>query len=241
MTRPTVGVVVPAYDAERYLSHALESILAQTRAPDDVVVADDGSGDRTRQIAASYGAPVRVVAQPTCGPAATRNLGLATVRGDFVAFLDPDDLWEPRKLEIQLACFDADPRLDACLTHVRMFWDDEMADESKRFLDHPRARPVPGFATTTLLARRAAFERTSGFDDRLWFSDATEWILNALEAGLSFRLLPEVLVRHRIHASNLTRRQNEASREEFLRLVKRSLDRRRRQREFRPYSLPGTG
>lgn len=238
MTAPTVSVIVPAYDAERYLAQALESILAQTWRPLEVVVADDGSRDRTQEIAASYGDPVRVVMQPTSGPAATRNLGLATATGDFVAFLDPDDLWETRKLEIQMACFDEDPRLDACLTHVRMFWDAEMACESERYRDHPRAKPVPGFATTTLLARRAAFDRTRGFDERLWFSDATEWILSALELGLTFRLLPDVLVRHRMHASNLTRRHSEASREEFLTLVKRSLDRRRRDGGPRPYSLP---
>lgn len=227
MTRPLISCVVPAYNSERYLRDALASILAQTYRPIEIVVADDGSTDSTAQVARSYSVEVLHVSQPTGGPAATRNLGLRAARGPFVAFLDADDLWAADKLERQMGRFDERPELDLCLTHAQMFWTEELRDEAGAYRELPRARPVPGYATTTLLARRAAFDLVGEFNPDLWFADATDWFIRAQERGLVLEILPDVLVHHRMHAENLTRRQDLASRREFLRVVKASIDRRR--------------
>jgi GT2 family glycosyltransferase len=96
------------------------------------------------------------------------------------------------------------------------------------YQDHHRAGPVPGFATTTLLARRSLFSRVGEFNPDLWFSDATEWFLRVRENGIRVEVLPDVLVYHRMHESNLTRRRSQASREEFVRIARESLARRRR-------------
>ncbi len=99
---PTVSLVIPAYNAEAYLREALDSAFAQTRPPDEVIVVDDGSGDRTPEIAASYGDRVRLLRQPNRGEAAARNTGVRVARGDLIAFLDADDTLLPRCLEAQL-------------------------------------------------------------------------------------------------------------------------------------------
>jgi glycosyltransferase involved in cell wall biosynthesis len=114
-----VSCIVPVFNGERFVAEALESILAQTYRPIDVIVADDGSTDGTAAILSGYGGRIRVVTQPTAGPAATRNLGLEAARGEFVAFLDADDVWHPEKLAKQVRRFAARPGLQACVTHAR--------------------------------------------------------------------------------------------------------------------------
>ena len=222
---PAISVVVPIFNGERFLAEALDSILAQSYPSFEVIAADDGSTDGSRAVVEGYGGRVRWVSQPTAGPAATRNLGVREAHGDFLAFLDPDDLWHREKLERQVAHFAARPELQLCVTHVQVFWADP--EEAARYRDHPRAQPIPGYATTSLLARRSAFERIGDFNTGLWFSDATEWFMRATEAGLPLELLRDVLVYHRMHQANLTRRRDDASRDEFLQVVKASLERRR--------------
>ncbi len=100
------SVIIPAYNAERFLRQAVESALAQTHSPLEVVIVDDGSTDGTRRLAdeiAAADARVRVFSQPNAGVGAARNRGLAEARGEFVAPLDADDFWYPKKLERQIA------------------------------------------------------------------------------------------------------------------------------------------
>jgi glycosyltransferase involved in cell wall biosynthesis len=227
MDRPLISCVVPTYNSERYLRAALDSVLAQTYRPLQMIVADDGSLDATIGVVAGYGEQVELVCQPTAGPAATRNLGLRAARGELVAFLDADDLWHPEKLARQAACFDARPELDVCVTYVQMFWGDDLTEEATHYRDHPRVQPVPGYATTTLLARRRVFDVLGTFNTALWFGDATEWFIRATERAVVMEIIPDALTYHRMHRTNLTRRRRAASREEFLHIVKALLDRRR--------------
>src|SRR6476469_5199531 len=100
VSRPLVSVVIPAFDAERFLGEAIESVLAQTYAPVETIVVDDGSSDGTVAVASAY-AEVTVVEQPNGGPAAARNRGFAASRGELIAFHDSDDAMTPDKLEVQ--------------------------------------------------------------------------------------------------------------------------------------------
>lgn len=227
MSAPRVSCIVPAFNAARYLGEALDSICAQTYRPVEVIVVDDGSTDETAAIAAGYGALVRAVSQATAGPAATRNAGVQLATGDFVAFLDADDLWHPEKLARQTARFAARPELGVSVTHIQHFWIPELAEEEERFRTDPRGGALPGYVTMTMLARRLLFESVGLFDVSLWHSDASDWFLRAAARGTIVEMLPEVLVHHRMHHANLSRRHAAASRAEFVRLVKRSLDERR--------------
>jgi glycosyltransferase involved in cell wall biosynthesis len=224
---PLISCVVPVYNGARYIGAALDSILGQSYGPIEVIVADDGSTDETAAVVAQYGDRVRRVAQSTAGPAATRNLGLRHAQGGLIAFLDADDLWHLEKLEKQAARFRARKELQACVTNVQMFWEAGLETEKSAYREHARAQPVPGYATTSLLATRATFDIVGEFSTELWFADATEWFIRAREKNVAIELVPETLVYHRMHAHNLTRRRSEASSAEFVRVVKASLDRRR--------------
>lgn len=232
MSKYLISCIVPVFNGERYLEKTLDSILGQTYQPIEIIVVNDGSTDKTKTIVDKYSNKVSYYWQLNAGTAAARNRGLDVAKGEFVAFLDADDLWHPKKLEIQIDRFKANPKLDFCITNVQNFWIPELAEEEKQFKDHYRSQPLPGYTTHTLLARQTLFEKIGQFNITLRHSDDTEWFLRASEQGSFMELLPDVLVFRRIHQNNLSRQQNEASRDEYLRLVKRTLDSRRRKMDI---------
>jgi glycosyltransferase involved in cell wall biosynthesis len=225
-TGALVSCIVPVFNGEQYLREALDSIFAQTYRPIEVIVADDGSTDGSRTVAESYGGRLKCISQATAGPAAARNYGARAARGDMLAFLDADDLWKPEKLERQVSKLDERPELDACVSRVQMFWAPELGEEEALYREHPRAQAIPGYASITLLARRRAFDRIGMFREDLWFADSTDWFIRFREAGLALDVLPEVLVLHRMHATNHTRRRSEASKAEFAGVIAATLSRR---------------
>src|SRR5262245_20179101 len=117
----SVSVVIPCYNAGRFLKETLESILAQTRPALEVIVVDDGSTDDSAAVAGAFGPPVRVLRQSNQGESVARNRGLDEARGDWVAFLDADDVWAPDKLERQLAAVEGSPGVACCHTGFYLF------------------------------------------------------------------------------------------------------------------------
>jgi glycosyltransferase involved in cell wall biosynthesis len=106
---PTVSVIVPVYNAERYLGEALESVLAQTYSDYEVIVVNDGSTDGSEQVALGFGDRIRYIRQENAGPGAARNRGIELARGELIAFLDADDLWLPGKLAAQVEFMETHP------------------------------------------------------------------------------------------------------------------------------------
>lgn len=101
-----VSVIIPAWNAERYLAETIESALAQTRPPSEIIVVDDGSEDRTLEVAQRYAPRVRAIRKPNGGPASARNEAIRNSSGEYLAFLDSDDVWVADKLEEQVAYLD---------------------------------------------------------------------------------------------------------------------------------------
>jgi len=221
-----ISCIIPVFNGECFLAEALESIFHQTHRSIEVIVVDDGSTDGTSSVIKKYENNIRSYWQENAGPAAARNKGLSNARGDFVAFLDADDLWYPDKLERQLACFCARPELDMCVTHVQNFWVPELKEEKKQYQDHRFAQPLPGYTTQALLTRRVLFDRVGRFNSSLRACDDTDWFLRALDQGAIAELLPEVLVQRRLHTKNLSR--TSLAYDALARVLKNSLERRRR-------------
>jgi glycosyltransferase involved in cell wall biosynthesis len=222
-----ISCIVPVFNGERYLSDALESILKQTYRPIEIIVVDDGSTDASADVVDCYRGALRYVRQSNKGPAAARNLGLSIARGEFVAFLDQDDLWHSEKLARQIAWFGICPALSSCVSHVQKFFVPEMAEIAARCIDYRPNNALAGYLTGTLLARRSAFDIVGLFDAALHYGDAMDWFARAAEQGLAIKLIPDVLMYHRVHQNNFSRRNGSASRNEFLHILKGSLDRRR--------------
>ena len=107
MTKPSISVVIPAFRAERTIKRTIDSVLAQTTPANEIIVVDDGSPDNQAAVVERYGPPVVLLRQSNGKTAVARNRGIEHASGDYVAFLDADDYWEPEKLERQLAVFAA--------------------------------------------------------------------------------------------------------------------------------------
>ena len=205
----TISVVIPTYNYALYLPEAIDSVLAQTYAPLEIIVVDDGSTDDTPRVLAAYGDKVRVIRQDNQGVAAARNAGLAAARGEYVALLDSDDVWLPRKLELQMARFESDPSLGFVHCGAETFDGERtlglLVDGMEGWvrdailcLDRA-VIPVPG--SGTLFSKRV-LDEVGGFDVRLPPSD--DWDLcYRIATRYPIGFVRDVLVRYRMHGAGM--------------------------------------
>ena len=196
----SISVILPVYNGEMYLRESLDSINAQSLAPCEIIVIDDGSTDDSAQIAQSY-AGVTLIQQANGGAAAARNRGIEAGTGQFVACLDADDLACPQRLQKQAEAFSRDSRLDLCFTHLDEFISPELT-ESERSELSCKSEPVPGVCIGTMMVRRDSFLRVGLLDGSLRVAYFMKWYGLAMESGLCIDMLPEVLVRRRLHKNN---------------------------------------
>jgi len=165
-----ISVVIPSYDAAAFVGEAVRSVLAQTRPADEVIVVDDGSTDDTAARLDEFGPPVRVIRQANAGVSAARNRGVREATGGLIAFLDADDVWHPRKLELQMPTLLANPGLG--LLGTRTFvWPGAVP----AFSEPPvMACPVAltdlvvrnAFTASSVVARAEVLRRAGEFDVR---------------------------------------------------------------------------
>lgn len=223
--QPLVSVIIPVYNCEKYLEAAIESILAQTYQMLEIIVVDDGSTDRSAEITRSFTA-VKYFKISHGGATKALNYGIARCRGDYIAFLDADDLWVEEKLSKQIATFKANPKLEAIFGYIHQFKSPELDQATKDKIAIP-AEMAPGYHKDTILIKTKALYRVGLYDENVVFSDFIDWYLRASEKGLKSLMLKEVVAKRRIHKTNLGIRQRD-NRQEYARVLKASLDRRRK-------------
>ena len=115
-SQPLVSVIIPTFDRATWVGEAIASVLAQTYTHLELIIVDDGSHDATPQVVQAFGQALRYIWQAHAGVSAARNRGVAASRGAFIAFLDSDDLWLPRKVTAQVALLQCQPHTQACYT-----------------------------------------------------------------------------------------------------------------------------
>jgi glycosyltransferase involved in cell wall biosynthesis len=201
---PTISCIVPVYNGAEYLPEALDSILRQTLPVTEIIVVDDGSTDATAEVAARYLPRIRYMRQENRGPASARNTGIRACSGNFISFLDADDTWHRKKIELQMDALQADSGSGICLASVQNFWIEALAHERERLKDHPFAKPVLGYVCQALLARRGVFDHVGGFDETLRIGEDTDWFDRVRAAGIRQVALADVLVNRRIHGKNIS-------------------------------------
>lgn len=181
----SVTVIIPVYNGEKFIRRAIDSVLRQTYPAAQIIVVDDGSKDPTREIVENeYGDRVTLLRQQNGGPAKARNAGLKIATGEFIAFLDADDWWQPEKLATQARDLQQHPEAVGNYSGLRVVNDDgsKHIGDAKP-VDHTTLWPTlrwcnPGIPPSSVLLRRSALEKLgSGFDERqlgsedwnLWF------------------------------------------------------------------------
>lgn len=225
---PLVSVIVPVYNAEAFVAAALESILGQTYHPLEVIVADDGSTDRSAEVVRAYGSRVRYLPGAPSGgrPGVPRNRGAAAAAGEILTFFDADDLMAPAKIEAQVSALREHPEAGAVVTNYRNVSDAgeapqthfETCPELNRLLQGTAARCVivagdvaryllsrENFvATGTILLRRQVFEEVGGFDETLRIGEDVEFLCRVARR-YPVALVRDVGLKRRLHGGNLTR------------------------------------
>ncbi len=221
-----ISCVIPVYNGERFIAEAIESVLQQSYRPVQVVVVDDGSTDDTPERLRGFGKRIDVVTQKNAGQSAARGRGIQAARGEWIGFLDADDLWQPEKLALQMACLAERPEAEACSCLIENFWEADFAEEAARLQDSEYAQPALG-TWPGLLVRRALFERIGGPDPEFDHFEGREWLHRAQSDGVVFAHVERVLVRRRIHGDNRSRQRSRRARAEMLRVAEKLLARRR--------------
>ena len=221
-----ISVIIPVYNCESYLAEAIESVLAQTYQPIEIIVINDGSTDGTEQVAQQFGDSIRYYAQSNRGLGATRNRGAELARGEYLAFLDADDLWVADKLERQMALFENDPQLDMAFGYVKQFYTPELEAEFKTKITYAD-KIMKGHIAGTLLIKRESFFRVGLFETGWRVAEFIDWYMKAREQSLKSVMLPEVVMKRRLHDANMGIRERK-HRIDYARVLKASLDRRRK-------------
>jgi glycosyltransferase involved in cell wall biosynthesis len=227
---PLISVIVPVFNGERYIAAAIESIVAQTYEPVEIIVVDDGSTDKTGDIVSALSgsvgtSTVRYERQQNSGAAAARNRGIELASGDLLAFLDADDVWLPDKLSEQARMLNEDRQQDAVFGLMEQFISPDVDDGLKATLRCP-AGSMPGYTHCAMLIHRDAFMRIGFFETGWQIGEFVAWYLKAMENGLRCGMLPKVVLRRRLHAGNQGVNKRDFH-SDYVRIAKASLDRRR--------------
>jgi glycosyltransferase involved in cell wall biosynthesis len=224
VTAALVSCIIPVYNGAAFIRDAVQSILAQTGTDTEIIVVDDGSTDDTPAVVATFGETVRYLHQTNRGPAAARNAGIACARGDWIAFLDADDLWLPGKLPSQLRRFGERPELQVVFGGMR----NVPLPGTDEAVFRPEQWPAIPFSPCTMLARRGVFDQVGLFDPNLRRGEDTEWFVRMMMRGVTYEVLPDLVLERRIHGANLSAEQL-PSPQDVVRVLKLALDRRRRE------------
>jgi glycosyltransferase involved in cell wall biosynthesis len=217
-----VTVIVAAYNGERFLSQALESVFSQDYDPFEVVFVDDGSTDGTGEIAQSF--PVRYLHQENQGLPAARNAALRVARGELVAFADDDDLLPPSKLTVQALFLSTHPGTGCVLGRQEWIVEDGVqAPELKRDTIFGE---LGGIQLVSAMFRRAVLDELGGFDPTYRYAEDRDLFVRMRERGVEIEVLPDVVLHKRLHGSNMTMNQPESH--PLLRSLKEKLERERK-------------
>jgi glycosyltransferase involved in cell wall biosynthesis len=214
-----ISCVIPVHNGEKHLAEAIESVLRQTEPALEIIVVDDGSTDRSAEVARDFGQRIRYERQDHRGVSAARNNGIRMAKGDLICLLDADDIFMACKHEVQAERFRMRPELEFCAALTENFWSPELpADERDHESVMLEAWPRH---LSTWLFRMSLFERIGGFDEQMRLSQDVDWLLRATVGEAICETVPLILSRRRLHHLNNTRFAREECRAALLESVNR--------------------
>lgn len=224
---PLVSAIIAVYNGEGYLADAIKSIMNQTYRNIEIIVIDDGSTDNSKDVALRFAPPVRYHYQLNSGIAAAWNQGIKIAKGNFLAFLDADDLWTDDKIRQQMDIIGENAEIDIVFGYVKQFYSAELTEEERRKIRCPHDT-MPGVSAITMLIKRESFFKVGWFDAQWRKGIFSDWYLRAGECGLVSRMLPQLVARRRLHQTNhgIVNRDKSI---DYVRMLRASLSRRRGQ------------
>lgn len=206
-----VSVIIPAYNAAKYIAAAIDSVLSQTYPAVECIVVDDGSTDRTAEIVKAYGERVKYIYQPNAGRSAARNRGISMASGEFITFLDADDYLAPEKIGLQLAFLEMHPEYDAVYCRVAYFEEGSKNSQYSVRRRNPVGDILPELLFSNFITvhaplfRKSAVEKIGGFDPSLSRYEDWDLFLRLAISGTRFGFLDRCLAFVRVHGENTIR------------------------------------
>lgn len=224
---PFLSVIVPAFNGEQFIREAIENIIAQDYPSLEIIVVDDGSEDNTAEIIKQLPYEVRYLYQPNGGPAGARNTGIREAKGEYIAFLDVDDLWPVNNLYTLVEEISRNDEAEAVLGHGQIANYNPSTD-TYEYSGSP-AGEFPYYVGAALY-RRSVFSKVGLFDPTLRYGEDTDWFMRARELGIVVRKLEEITLVVRRHGNNMTLNRDPRELNQ-LRVLKKSVDRLRARRK----------
>lgn len=219
----TVSVIIPAFNAEKYISEAIHSVLNQTCPAAEIIVIDDGSTDGTRNIVEKYSS-IRYVHQNNSGVAAALNRGFLLSTGNHIAFISADDMWVPDKLRQQKEQLSKSPNT-LVFGHMQNFISPDLAPIDAASFVCPK-EPMPAYSAGTLLTRLETFNNIGLFNQDLEVGEFVDWYGRAKDLQIEVVMLDDVVSLRRLHKSNHSKIALR-NRKSYAPALKAILDRRR--------------
>ena len=219
------SIVIPAKNEEQGLVLVLPE-LRERYPRAEIIVVDDGSTDNTAEIINARKEDIHTIYQDNAGPSVARNRGIAAASGQYIAFLDVDDLWPQEKLAFQVNYLEENPALEVLMGGIQYVLLDGARPTDTPFDDPNDVRAFVNLGAG--LFRREAFERIGLFAEDLRYSEDVDWFFRAMEQDIKLRLIKTPGLLYRRHDINMTRLAGDvAMRMNFLKVVRRSMLRRR--------------
>ncbi len=193
-----ISVIIPVKNGSNYLREAIDSLLSQESVSLQIIVVDDGSTDDTVAIASSYGC--EVISHPVCkGQVAAKNTGLKAANGEYVMFMDHDDVMRPGTMRKLLDELEADPSASAVEAMVKDFQSPEIASMPGTVI---KQEPFFGLFTGAILIRKSVFDTIGPFSETRKTGEIIEWTSKMETAGFKIKKIDMVATDRRIHNTN---------------------------------------
>ncbi len=217
-----ISVIIPVYNVGQYLDACIDSVLCQTFQDFEIIAINDGSTDNSLEILEKYQKKIRIFTQENAGLSKVLNLGISKSLGEYIAFLDGDDLWVKDKLEKQLNLIESEPHVDAVFGKIKQFLSDELLEKKDRF--RFEEYPASPFMKISILIKNTAFMRFGLFAD-VKFGDFVEWFDRVRSLGLNYLLSNEIIAFRRIRENSMS--QQNGYYESLLHILKKKIEAKR--------------
>ena len=202
---PLVSVVIPVYNAERYIKAAITSVIDQTLKTAEIIVVDDCSTDNSRKVISGFKGINLIESEKNMGVGYSRNRGVEMSTGEFITFLDADDFWVKEKLKVQINILLKKRSIDGVFGEFENFFEQGAIiplNIQKEIFLRPESGKIK--ALGTMMVRRKVFERVGMFSESIKFGEDLDWFIRASDSDIKFQFYPHLFMYRRLHESNLS-------------------------------------
>jgi len=195
---PLISVIIPVFNCERYLRQAIESVISQNYKPLEIIIVDDGSTDNSASVAKKFSF-IKYIYQENSGAAAARNKGLSLVQGEYITFLDSDDLYINDSLSLLSNYLSQNPTVDIVEGRLQQIYQNKKTGKFE-----VKFQPFYHCLLGCSIFRKSVFKKVDNFEERLTYIDDVDWFTRAWELDIKKYRLDFTSLYYRKHENNLT-------------------------------------